>query len=165
MGLLDILNQALSNNQVKDDDFDKVTQHTTQDQMGAGVAEAFRSDKTPPMGDMVSELFGKSNSQQQAGVLNQVIAALGPMVVAGLAGGALNKMLRPGQTQLTPEQASQLPPAVVRDVVTAAQEKKPELADQLGQFYANHSGLVKTLGGAALLIALAKVKQGMDQRG
>ncbi len=167
MGLLDIINQALANNNsnnVKDDDFDVVANNATQDQLGAGVAEAFRSDQTPPMGDMVGNLFGKSNAQQQAGVLNQVIAALGPMVVAGLAGGALNKFLKPGQTQLTPEQASNLPPNVVRDVVTEAQAKKPELADQLGQFYANHSGLIKTLGGAAILIALAKMKQGMDQR-
>ncbi len=164
MGLLDILNQALSNNNhVKDEHFDAVTHHATQEQLGSGVAEAFRSDQTPPMPDMVSSLFGKSNPQQQAGALNQIISALGPMVVAGLAGGALNKMLKPGQTQITPDQASKLSPTVVRDVVAEAQAKKPELADQMGQFYANHSGLIKTLGGAALLIALAKVKQGMNE--
>lgn len=164
MGLLDILNQALTNNQVKDEQFDQVTHHATNDQLGAGVAEAFRSDQTPPMADMVSGLFNKSNPQQQAGALNQIISALGPMVVAGLASGALSKMLKPGQTQITPDQASQLSPTVVRDVVAEAQAKKPEIADQMGQFYANHSGLVKTMGGAALLIALAKMKQHMDQR-
>jgi hypothetical protein len=164
MSLLDILTQALNTKQVKDDQFDQVTHHATNDQLGAGVAEAFRSDQTPPMAEMVSSMFGKSNPQQQAGALNQIISALGPMVVAGLASGALAKVLKPGQTQITPEQASQLSPTQVRDVVAEAQAKKPEIADQMGQFYANHSGLVKTLGGAALLIALAKMKQHMDQR-
>jgi hypothetical protein len=50
-------------------------------------------------------------------------------------------------------------------VVTEAQARKPELADQLGDFYAQHSGLIKTLGAGALLIALAKMKQNMDGRG
>jgi hypothetical protein len=163
MSLLDVLNQVLSNQQVKDQDFDQVSNHATNAQLGAGVAEAFRSDQTPPMGDMVSQLFGRSNPQQQAGALNQIIAALGPMVVAGLASGALNKYLKPGQTQITPAQAQELPPEVIRDVVTEAQAKKPELADQLGDFYAQHSGLIKTLGAGALLIALAKMKQGMNQ--
>lgn len=163
MSLLDILNQALSRNDVKDDDFDEVVNQATPTDLARGVGEAFRSDQTPPMGDMVSELFGKSNGVQQAGMLNQVIATLGPAVVGGLAGGALAKWMRPGQTQITPAQAQQLPPEVVRDVITEAQAKKPELADQLGEFYAQHSGLIKTLGAGALLIALAKMKQNMDR--
>jgi hypothetical protein len=165
MSLLDILSQALNRNDVKDDDVDDVVNQATPKDLGRGVGEAFRSDQTPPMGEMVSELFGKSNGVQQAGMLNQVISALGPVVVAGLASGALAKWLKPGQTQITPEQAKQLPPDVVRDVITEAQAKKPELADQLGEFYAQHSGLIKTLGAGALLIALAKMKQNMTNRG
>jgi hypothetical protein len=166
--LIDLLNQALNqgkNQTVRDEDFDTVAMNATRSQLGGGVAEAFRSDKTPPMGDMVSQLFGKSDAVQRAGALNKVIAALGPVVVAGLASGALSKMLKPGQTQLTPAQAQQLPPEVVRDVVTEAQAKKPEIADQLGDFYAQHSGLIKTLGAGALLIALAKMKQNMKDQG
>lgn len=163
MSLLDILSQALNRNEVKDDDLDRVADHATPADLGRGVGEAFRSDQTPPMGDMVSGLFGKSNGAQQAGMLNQVIAALGPAVVGGLAGGALSKWLEPGQTQITPAQAQQLPPEVVRDVVTEAQAKKPELADQLGEFYAQHAGLIKTLGAGALLIALAKMKKDMER--
>jgi hypothetical protein len=163
MSLLDILNQALTRNDVKDDDFDRIVDHATPTDLGRGVGEAFRSDQTPPMGEMVSQLFGKSTGAQQAGALNQVISALGPAVVAGLASGALAKWLRSGQTQITPAQAQQLPPEVVRDVITEAQAKKPELADQLGEFYAQHSGLIKTLGAGALLIALAKMKQNMDR--
>jgi hypothetical protein len=165
MTLLDILNQALTRHDLKDDDIDRVADHATRAELGDGIAEAFRSDQTPPMGDMVSSLFGASDGAQRAGALNKVIAALGPAVVAGLASGALAKWLRPGQTQITPAQAKELPPDVIRDVVTEAQARKPELADQLGAFYAQHSGLIKTLGAGALLIALAKMKQNMERNG
>ncbi len=164
MSLIDILSQALQRNDVKDDDFDKIVDNATPQDLGRGFGEAFRSDQTPPMGDMVSNLFGRSNGVQQAGLLNQVISAVGPLVVAGLASGALTKYLKPGQTQITPAQAKEIPPEVIRDVVTEAQATKPELADQLGEFYAQHSGLIKTLGAGALLIALAKMKQNMGNR-
>jgi hypothetical protein len=162
--LLDLLNQALGQgkpNAIGNDAFDRIADNATRSELGSGIAEAFRSDQTPPMGDMVSGLFGASDGVQRAGALNKVIAALG----AGLASGALAKWLRPGQTQVTPAQAKELPADVVRDVVTEAQARKPELADQLGDFYAQHSGLIKTLGAGALLIALAKMKQNMDGRG
>lgn len=164
MSLLDILNQALNRPtpKIEDHEFDNIVDQVTPQDLGRGVGEAFRSDQTPPIGDMVGNLFGKSNGVQQAGALNQIISALGPAVVAGLASGALAKWLRPGQTQFTPAQARELPPEVVRDVVNEAQAQKPELADQLGEFYAQHSGLIKTLGAGALLIALAKMKQGME---
>ncbi|WP_193752511.1 hypothetical protein [Cupriavidus sp. IDO] len=39
-----------------------------------------------------------------------------------------------------------------------AEQSRPGAIDQLGNFYAQHPTLVKTLGGAALAIVLAKVK-------
>jgi hypothetical protein len=164
--LLDLLNQALTQGRaqsVKTDDFERVSDHATRAQVGSGLAEAFRSDKTPPMGDMVSSLFGQSDGVQRAGALNKILATLGPVVAAGLASGALSRVLKPGQTQVTPAQAKEISPDVLRDVVTEAQATKPELADQLGSFYAQHSGLIKTLGAGALLIALAKMKQDMSK--
>jgi hypothetical protein len=165
--LMDLLNQALNQGQAKTvnpTDFERVADNATRSQLGSGVAEAFRSDQTPPMGDMVSSLFGQSDGSQRAGALNKIITALGPVVVAGLASGALSKVLKPGQTQITPAQAKEISPEVLRDVVTEAQAKKPELADQLGAFYAQHSGLIKTLGAGALLVALVKMKQDMAKR-
>ena len=60
------------------------------------LSEAFASDQTPAIGNMVGQLFGQSNSSQQAGVLNQLIGALGPGVMAGLAGGVLGRVMSPG---------------------------------------------------------------------
>ena len=137
----------------------QVAKSASPDLLGHGVAEAFRSDQTPEIGQMVGQLFGQSNSAQQAGLLNQILASVGPAVLASAAGGALGKILAPGATQVTPDQASKLSPGQVQDIVTHANQTQPGLADQLGQFYAQHSSLVKTLGGAALVIALAKMRE------
>ncbi len=165
MSLMDILNQALNGNAntVQDHHVDQIAHHAPPDVLGKGLAETFRSDQTPPIGDMVSGLFGRSNGQQQAGMLNQVLATVGPTLAATLAGGLLSKVLQPGTTQVSPAQASKLSPDQVRDVVNAAHQKDPNTADALGNFYAQHSGLIKTLGGAALIVALAKMKNSVEE--
>ena len=164
MGLLDMLSQLSNASQVQDHHYDQVAQQAGPDMLGSGLAEAFRSDQTPPMGDMVSQLFGQSNGQQQAGMLNQILASLGPAATAALAGGALSRVMAPGGQAISAEQASRLSPSEVRDVGTQAQQQSPGLADQLGRFYADHSGLIKVLGGAALLVAMTKMKDHATNR-
>ncbi|MFS2167356.1 hypothetical protein ACCD09_26885, partial [Variovorax sp. Varisp62] len=88
MGLLDILQQAIGGNDSPEAHLDKVTQQASTDEVGAGLAAAMRSDQTPPFGDMVGKLFGQSSPQQQAGVLNQILATLGPAAASALAGPA-----------------------------------------------------------------------------
>ena len=159
MALSDLFRDAGGDN-VTDVDarFDEVAQQASPDELGAGVAEALRSDQTPPMGEMVSQLFGRSSAGQQAGMLNQILASLGPVMAGALANGALGRILRPGQTEVTPEQAKQVSPRDVTEIVNHAEKERPDVAEELGRFYAQHSGLIKTLGSTALLIALAKMR-------
>jgi hypothetical protein len=70
--------------------------------------------------------------------------------------------MAPGQTQITPEQAARLTPQQVQEVVNHANDNHPGVADQLGNFYAEHRGLVNTLGGLAATIALTKMKDHMS---
>ena len=161
MGLLDMLTQAISGGNSAQQ-FDQVAQNAPPDLLARGLAAAFGSDQTPAIGAMVGQLFGQSNSTQQAGMLNQLIAALGPTVMAGLAGGVLGKLMHGGQTQITPEQASQLTPQQVEAVVNHANEVHPGVADQLGNFYAQHKGLINTLGGIAATVAMMKMKDHMS---
>ena len=160
MGILDTLTQALGG--ARDaPQFGDVAQSAPPDVLAKGLSAAFASDQTPAIGSMVSQLFTQSNGAQQAGMLNQLMGALGPSVMANLAGGTMGNVMRPGQTQITPEQASQLTPQQVQDVVNHANEVHPGVADQLGQFYAQHRGLINTLGGIAATVALAKMKEHM----
>lgn len=165
MGLLDLLNQALSGGAITPDHFDQVSQHASPDVLGGALSAAFRSDQTPPFGDMVGQLFGQSNGTQQAGALNQILASLGPVALSTIAGGVLGKMLAPGATQLTPAQASQLTPDQVSAIASHAEQQQPGIIDQMGRFYAEHPTLVKTVGGAALAIALSKLRDHATSQG
>jgi hypothetical protein len=157
MGLLDILQGALGG-ATPEQHFDHVTGQATQGELGAGLADAMRSDETPAFGDMVGKIFGQSNSVQQAGVLNQILATLGPAALA-LGGGVLGRMLAPGQTQITPAQASQLSPEQANEIAAHAEQAHPGVVDKVAGFYAEHAGLIKFLGGAALAVTMAKMKQ------
>ena len=161
MGLMDMLTQAMSGGGGAQQ-FNQIAQNAPSDVLAKGLSAAFASDQTPAIGNMVGQLFGQSNGAQQAGMLNQLLGALGPGVMAGLAGGALGRVMSPGQTQITPEQASQLTPQQVQDVVNHANDVHPGVADQLGQFYAQHRGLINTLGGIAATVAMMKMKDHMS---
>jgi uncharacterized protein with von Willebrand factor type A (vWA) domain len=145
------------------DDFDQVTQVAPRSDIAEGLSEAFRSDQTPAFGQMVSQMFGQSSGQQRAGILNTLIRTLGPTIVAqflaGKGAGWLSNIIKGGQTEITPEQAEQVPPEAVQDMAAEAEKKDPSIIDSLSDFYSQHPTLIKTLGGAALTIALAKIAQ------
>ena len=164
MGLLDILQQyagnatAAANGNVHDH-FDQVAPQVPQQDLGSGIAAAFRSDATPPFGQMVGNLFDRSNPQQQAGVLNQLVQSLGAGGLSAVAGGVLGKMLGSGPTPatITPDQASQLSPSDVTAIAAHAQKQDPSIVDRVGSFYAQHPTLVKTLGAVALSAVMGQL--------
>jgi hypothetical protein len=109
---------------------------------------------------MVSSLFSQSNGEQRAGMLNHLIASVGPGTLAQLAGGgALATLLGGGAKEVTPQQAQNISPELVQQIATHAEKADPSIVDRASAFYAEHTTLVKTLGGAALSIALAKVAE------
>ena len=84
MSLMDILSPYANRPTSTEDDFDEVAKQLPPDVLGDGIAQAFRSDKTPAFGEMVSRMFSGSNPSMQAGLLNQLIAAVGPAIVGKL---------------------------------------------------------------------------------
>jgi hypothetical protein len=147
-----------------ENDFDRVSQNVPREDVARGVTQALRSDQTPPFPQMVGNLFGNSNPDQRAGMLNQLLASVGPALLSGGAGGILGNLLGGGQNRVTPEQASQLSPDQVTQIAAQAEQHNPGIVDHMGDFYAQHPTLVKTLGGAALAIALGHMAQGMQRR-
>jgi hypothetical protein len=140
--------------------FDQVAQAAPPNVLAEGLSAVFHSDQTPAFGNLVSSLFNQSNGDQKAGVLNQLLASVGPGALAQLAGGgALASLLGGGTNQITPEQAQNVSPELVQQLATHAEKADPSIIDKASAFYAQHTTLVKTLGGAALSIAIAKVAE------
>jgi hypothetical protein len=167
MGLLDslkdVLNQYTSSSTANTANatqhFDQVAQAASPNVIAEGLAAVFHSDQTPAFGNLVGNLFGQSNGEQKAGMLNQLLASVGPGTLASLAGGGALASLLGGGKQITPEQAQNVSPDVVQQIATHAEKTDPSIIDKASQFYAEHPALIKTLGGAALSIALAKVAE------
>lgn len=153
------------------DDFDQIAQSAPQTDLADGIAAAFRSEQTPEFGQMTQQLFSNSSGEQQAGILNTLVNAAGPMILsqvlsrleAANSGGklfSLINLLRSGQpTPITPEQAEEIPAEAVEEIADQAAKKDPSVIDQVSRFYAGHPTLVKTLGAAALSIALSRIAQ------
>jgi len=164
MSLIDILRQYAEAPHTVDanathDHFDQVAQAAPPEVVGQGVADAFKSNKTPAFGEMVAQLFAHSDPTQRAGVLNQLLRDLGPALTAALGGSTLGKLLTPagGVPQVSPNEATQVTPEQVRDIAARAEQHDPTAADRVGSYYGQHPDLVKKLGTAALAIALAGV--------
>jgi hypothetical protein len=164
MSVMDILKSYAERPTDTHQDFEEVARQVPADTLGQGLAEAFRSDKTPDFGSMVGSLFGGSNPQQRSGLLGQLISAVGPTVLATLGGGALGRMLNKGGAgELSPADAAQLDPKQVSEIATAAEKQDPGIMDRVGAYYAQHPEVVKVLGGAALAIALGQVANRMKR--
>src|SRR5215469_13726565 len=76
----------------------------------------------------------------------------------GGAGGGLAALLG-GGSQVTADQAQKVSPEVVQQLATHAEKSDPSLIDKASEFYSQHPALIKTLGGAALTIAMSKMAE------
>ena len=156
-------NANIHSNRAVDDDFDQVAQNAPRTAMAQGMTEVLRSDATPPFPQMVGQMFDKSDATQRAGMINQLLAGLGPGVLSSIAGGVLGNLFRGNEAPaaITPEQAATMTPQQVEQIAQAAEQQNPSIVDRMGDFYAEHPQLVKAIGGAALALLLGRVAQGM----
>lgn len=142
--------------------YDQVAQTVPQGTLAEGIAHVFNSNETPPFEQMVSNLFGKSSSDQKAGLINQILGSLGPegasqMLVGGGVSAVLAGLLSGGS--VTPQQAERVPPDAVQVLAQQAAKQNPSIVDATASFYAQHSTLVKAIGAGALAILMHKISQ------
>ena len=118
------------------DDFDTVAREVPREDLAAGIEEAFRSEQTPPMEELMRRLFEHADPDQRAGFLNAVNA--GPAVSA--------------------DDASRVPPQDVEAIARAARDN-PSMLQRASQFYSQHPQLVRVLGQAVLGVAMNAMAQ------
>ena len=166
MGLLsgvgDLLKQFSGSNEAASGrQFEQLAQAVPSSSIASGLAEVFRSGQSPPFAQLTAQLFSNGNGQQQASVLNTLLASVGPGVLSQLTGGnssPLAALLQGGQTSVTPEQAAVVKPEDIQALAEHAEKQDPSIIDKLSQVYAEHPELIKTLGAAALTIARSRWK-------
>ena len=144
--------------------YEQVAQAIPRSTVASGLADAFRSGAAGGFGQIVSQLFGNSAGDQQASVLNTLLATAGPALLNNaLSSGnipSLAAVLGGGPPrQLSPKEAAQVPPSEVQHLANQVHSQNPSILDRVSEIYAEHPRVVKTLGSAALAIAMAKIAQ------
>jgi hypothetical protein len=148
MSWLDKLSSALK---APEEGYGQAAREAPPEVVADGLSQAFRSDQTPAFPQMVANLFGRSDPNQRAGLLNRLLGAVGPGAMAGLP-GALGGLL--GSGEVRPEQAAQVSPRDVEEIAAQAEKQDPSVIDQVSSFYSKHPQVVQALGGLALTIAM-----------
>ena len=136
--------------------FEQVAGEAPKELVADGLSHAFRSDQTPPFGDMVANLFRNSAPAQRAGLLNEILGSLGGAGIGGALGGLLRQF---GSGAITPDAASQVSPEQVKEMADQARNQNPSVVDRVSRFYADHPALVQALGSVALAMVLRHMGQ------
>ena len=134
--------------------FSQIAGSAGQGGLAAALTHAFQSDQTPPFGQMIGNLFGNSDPEQKAGLLNQLAQSVGPQLLASGALGSLGNLLGSG-TPITPQQEDQVDASDVQQAAEHAQKHNPSIVDEASGFYSQHPTLVKGLGAAALALMVS----------
>ena len=137
--------------------FNQVAQAAPPDELADGVAAMFRSDKTPPFGQMLGQLFGNSNGNQRANLLNTLMSSgAGAGILGQLAQTAGISVPTDGTPpQITPEAAARVTPEMVQQAAAQAEKHDPSIVDRVSQLYAQHPALISTLGTLAMSMAIS----------
>jgi hypothetical protein len=164
MGLLDdvkgMLTQYASGTAPSGDagaHFQQVAQSVDSGTLAQGIAAAMRSDETPPFAQMVSQLFASGTGDQKMAMLNMLLSSVSPEQRAQLSS------LIPGLGAISATtDAAAVPaisPAAVQTLAEHVEQHDSGIVDKMSALYAAHPTLIKTLGSAAMMIAMRKIAE------
>jgi hypothetical protein len=133
--------------------FDQMSKSVDPSTLAQGIAAALRSNDTPPFAQLVSNLFASGNGDQKTAMLDQLLSAVPSAQRANLAGliPGLGSALAGGTAAAT------VSPDAVQALAEHAEQQNPGIVDKMSELYAAHPALVKTLGSAAMMIAMRQM--------
>ncbi len=142
-------------------DFDHAVETAPRMAVAEGLSGAFRSPETPPFAKILAHLFGQSAPAQRTGVLNSLMATLGPDAVAE----RLRRADIRGADRIAigcwieADLAQDVPPEAVEELAAAAERRDCHIVDRLADYYAVQPALIKTLGEPAVSVVLAHLRE------
>jgi hypothetical protein len=141
--------------------FDQVAEAVPGSSMAQGLTAALGSGEAGTFPQLAGQLFSNGNGTQRAGLLNTLLATAGPGLVSQFlgnnSGSMLGSLLSSGRTQISPQQAANVSPGEVEALAQHVHQNDPSIVGRVGELYAEHPALVKTLGGVALAVAMREI--------
>ncbi|HEY2904625.1 MAG TPA: hypothetical protein VGJ29_01920 [Vicinamibacterales bacterium] len=137
--------------------FEQVAQSVDSGTVAQGIAAVLRSDQTPPFAQLASQLFASGSSAQKMAMINTLLSSVSPEQRSQLSA------LIPGlgaASAVTSVQAAAVSPTALQTLAQHAEQHDGGIVDKMSTLYAAHPTLVKTLGSAAMMIAMRKIAEG-----
>ena len=135
--------------------FNQVAQAAPPADLASGLASMFRSDQTPPFAQQVGQLFGNSNGNQRANLLNTLLSSAGGAAILPQLAQAAGISIPAGGAPITPETAARISPEMVQQAAAHAEQHDPSVIDRVSEIYAQHPMLINSLGTMAMSMALS----------
>ena len=137
-----------------DKHFEQLAQSVDAGTLVQGIAASMRSDETPPFAHLVSQLFASASGEQKSTIVNTLLSSLTPEQRGHL------EMLVPGAGT----DAAALTPAAVQTLAQGVEQHDAGIVEKMSAVYAAHPTLIRTLGAAALTIAMRHIAQQQNQQ-
>ena len=136
--------------------FQQVAQSVDSGTLAQGIAAAMRSDQTPPFAQLVSQLFASGSAEQKMAMLDTLLSSVPPEQRAQLS--TLIPGLGAGSAP-TGAEAAAISPSTVQSLAQHVEQHDSGIVEKMSALYAAHPTLVKTLGSAAMVIAMRKIAE------
>jgi hypothetical protein len=126
-------------------------------QTGAAAGPAQDIGSVPAV---VARAFAVTSSSSRARVLNRLLAAVGPLALAVLGGGAFVKYLRQGSLSgiaVSVEDAARATSGQVFELTRYVQQSSPEVVDQVLAMLARDASTTAALGASVVAFAISRL--------
>lgn len=127
------------------EDFSELAKTAPAEAIAEGLSAALQSDETASFGDLVADLFLRSDADQRAGLLNILVEHISGSSKAALANAGLFG-LTSYANQITLVRIMDISPEAVFAMAMEAEQRDATVVDRVSAFYAHHPAIVRTLG-------------------
>ncbi|HEY0846258.1 MAG TPA: hypothetical protein VGE12_12890 [Noviherbaspirillum sp.] len=143
-------------------DFVAIAQHVPAGDLTGGLAQAIHSEQTPPFDELMRDSYMRGGATQRAAMLKRLLDGASAEVLRPLVNDNVFPHVDVARQSLAAVHvdesiAGQLAPETFQQVARLAVEEDPAVIDRMIEFYAIDPDAGRTLGGAALSVAMGKV--------
>lgn len=145
-------------------DFVTIAQQVPAEEVTGGLVQAIHSEQTPPFDELMRDSYARADVAQRKEMLKRLLDGAHPAVLRPLVdNNVLHYIGTDGGSMagvyVDDDIAERLSPDVFQQIAREASSLDPEVVSKMSEFYADDPHAGRTLGGAALSVALGKMAE------
>lgn len=145
-------------------DFVAIAQQVPADDVTGGLVQAMHSEQTPPFDELMRQSFERADAGQRVAMLKRVLDGASPQVLRPLIDNSMLHLAGDDERAMASVYvddavAGMLSPELFQQVAHEAAVQDPSIIARMSELYAVDPDAGRTLGGAALSVALGKIAE------